>query len=70
MSNYSENKGKFINVNEDGLRTSVYPSGVVLAQIPGQSHTDYAKELDKGFSKMTQSQMSNFAFGQFKVGEG
>lgn len=69
---YFENVGpdgeqKWTKVTEDGLRINLYKSGVVTCQTPGTEHSAYAKRLGENFSSMSQSAMSDYAFGLFRV---
>ena len=63
---YFDTNGKISKITEDGMRTNVYPSGIITVQRPGQSHSDYKTNLDKNFTDMSQSQMSDYAFSLFK----
>lgn len=62
-----ETGDKISKITEDGFRFNTYPSGIVSAQLPGQSHSDYKSNLRKNFSNMTQQQMTDFTFNQFKI---
>lgn len=42
---YKTNKGKILEVTEDGLRNSVYPDGRITTQMPGQPHSDYKAKI-------------------------
>ena len=64
---YFSTGDKLSKVTEDGLRINAYPSGIVTSQSPGQSHDAYKANLPSNFSSMTQSQMSDYAFGLFKT---
>lgn len=63
---YFNTGDKISKITEDGLRINLYPSGIVTTQLPGQSHSTYKSGLDKDFSNMSTSQISDYAFGLFK----
>lgn len=63
---YFQTNGKISKVNDAGLRTNVYPSGIVTTQLPGDSHRNYRAGLDNNFSKTTPNQMSNYTFNLLK----
>ena len=64
---YFDTGDKYSKITEDGLRINVYKeTGIVTSQQPGQSHTEYASNLDNNFSNKSQKEMSDYSFNIFK----